>query len=157
MMTALATVTGVTPLDSGYHVDLSCQQQTSCSGCASSKSCSTGVVSKAMGNKLLRWSLTTDSVVTPGQLIEIGFPEKSLLQSASLIYLLPLFALLLGAAVGDIWLAPMLSGGEGVVIVTAVLFTTAAIWLAKPLTKRLELQTKDQVVIVRILGEPVGL
>jgi sigma-E factor negative regulatory protein RseC len=156
MMTALATVTGVTPSQEGYHVDLSCQQQTSCSGCASAKSCSTGVVSKAIGNKSLSWRLTTQSLVSPGQLIEIGFPEKSLLQSASLVYLLPLFALLIGATLGDTWLAPWLGGGEGVVIATAALFTGFAIWLAKPLAKRLEAQTKDQVVIVRILGEPIS-
>jgi sigma-E factor negative regulatory protein RseC len=57
---------------------------------------------------------------------------------------------------GDTWLAPWLGGGEGVVIATAALFTGFAIWLAKPLAKRLEAQTKDQVVIVRILGEPIS-
>lgn len=156
MMTALATVTEVTALEEGYHIDLSCQQQTSCSGCSSAKSCSTGVVSKAIGNKSLNWSLTTKSSVSPGQLIEIGFPEKSLLQSASLVYLLPLFALLFGAVLGDAWLSPLFGGGEGVVILSAVLFTGAAIWLAKPLANRLEAQTKDQVVIVRIIGEPIA-
>jgi sigma-E factor negative regulatory protein RseC len=156
MMTALATVTGVTPSAKGFDVDLSCQQQTSCSGCASAKSCSTGVVSKAMGNKSLHWHLSTETPVSPGQLIEIGFPEKNLLQSASLVYLLPLLALLLGAVVGDAWLAPLFGVGEGGVIISAALFMGLAIWLAKPIAKRLEAQTKDHVVIVRILGQAVA-
>lgn len=156
MMTALATVTGVTPSEKGFDVDLSCQQQTSCSGCASAKSCSTGVVSKAIGNKSLNWRLTTDKPVTPGQLIEIGFPEKNLLQSASLVYLLPLLAMLIGTVVGDAWLAPLLGAGEGIVIISSALCMGLAIWLAKPIAKRLEAQTKDHVVIVRILGQAVA-
>jgi sigma-E factor negative regulatory protein RseC len=155
MMTALATVTGVTLSTKGYEVDLSCEQQTSCSGCQSAKSCSTGTVSKALGNKSLKWNLTTESKVSLGQVVEIGFPEKSLLQSAALVYLFPLFALLAGAIIGEMWLAPLLNGGEGVVVLTACLFTAISIWLAKLLAKRLAAQTQEQVVIVRILGEPI--
>lgn len=59
MMTALATVTAVQPDAKGFHVELSCQQQTSCSSCSSSKSCGTGIVSKAIGNKALLWQLDT--------------------------------------------------------------------------------------------------
>lgn len=155
MMTALATVTGVIPLTEGYQVNLSCEQKTSCSGCASAKSCATGTVSKAMGNKTLQWNLKTPSLVALGQVVEIGFPEKSLLQSAALVYLLPLLALLVGAAVGDLWLAPLLNGGEGVVILAAVLSTALGILTARHFAQRLETQTKEQVVLLRVLGNPI--
>lgn len=156
MMTALATVTGVTPLAEGYQVNLSCEQKTSCSGCASAKSCATGTVSKAIGNKSLQWNLTTPSLVSLGQVVEIGFPEKSLLQSAALVYLLPLLALLFGAALGDLWLAPLLNSGEGVVILTAVLFTALGVLTAKRFAQRLEASTKEQVVLLRVLGDPIA-
>lgn len=155
MMTALATVTDVQALSEGYQVDLSCEQKTSCSGCASAKSCATGTVSKAIGNKSLQWKLNTSTSVSQGQVVEIGFPEKSLLESAALVYLLPLFALLIGATLGDAWLAPMLKSGEGTVVLTAFTFTALGIIIAKSLAKRLELRTKDEVVILRILGEPI--
>jgi sigma-E factor negative regulatory protein RseC len=155
MMTALATVTDVQTLSEGYQVDLSCEQKTSCSGCASAKSCATGTVSGAIGNKSLQWKLNTSTSVSQGQVVEIGFPERSLLESAALVYLLPLFALLLGATLGDTWLAPLLKSGEGVVVLTAFIFTALGIVMAKWLAKRLELRTKDEVVILRILGEPI--
>ncbi len=156
MMTALATVTGITPVSEGYLVNLSCEQKSSCSGCSAAKSCATGTVSKAMGNKSLQWKLTTSSTVSPGQVVEIGFPEKSLLQSAALVYLLPLFALLLGAVLGEMWVAPLLKGGEGIIVISAFVFTVLGIQTARRLAKRLESSAKDQVVILRILGEPIS-
>ena len=80
MMTALATVMQVSPQSHGYEIQLSCEQKTSCSSCTSAKSCGTGIVSKAVGKKSLLWQLDTEQKVTPGQVVEIGFPEKSLLQ-----------------------------------------------------------------------------
>lgn len=102
MMTALATVTQVTPNDHGFEVALSCEQQTSCSSCSSQKSCGTGVVSKAFGNKSLLWHLETQRRLHVGQVVEIGIPEQSLLQSAMLVYLLPIVAMLLGLCLA-IW------------------------------------------------------
>lgn len=105
MMTALATVTKVVPAQQGFQVTLSCEQQTSCSSCQSSKSCGTGIVSKAFGNKTLFWRLQTTQALEAGEVVEIGLPEKSVLQSAALVYLLPLFFMMLGAWLGDQWLA----------------------------------------------------
>lgn len=84
MMTALATVSAVKANATGYEVELSCDQQTSCSSCSSQKSCGTGVVSKAIGKKSLHWHLVTKKIVKEGQVVEIGLPEKSLLQSAAI-------------------------------------------------------------------------
>lgn len=156
MMTALATVSAVTPVSSGFDVELSCEQQTSCSSCSSQKSCGTGIVSKAVGKKSLRWHLVTQKLVKPGQVVEIGLPEKSILQSAAVVYLVPLFAMILGAFIGQWWLAPFFSLGEGVVILSAALATAAGIALAKQLSSRLERQSSQQVVLLRILGEPIS-
>lgn len=76
MMTALATVSAVKANATGYEVELSCDQQTSCSSCSSQKSCGTGVVSKAIGKKSLHWHLVTKKIVKEGQVVEIGLPEK---------------------------------------------------------------------------------
>ena len=105
MMTALATVSAVEKQGAHYHVQLSCEQQTSCSSCSSQKSCGTGIVTKAVGNKSLFWQLTTKNLVKAGQIVEIGFPERSLLESAALVYLVPLFMMMLGAAFGQLLLA----------------------------------------------------
>ena len=156
MMTALATVTKVVPAQQGFQVTLSCEQQTSCSSCQSSKSCGTGIVSKAFGNKTLFWRLQTTQALEAGEVVEIGLPEKSVLQSAALVYLLPLFFMMLGAWLGDQWLAPMLGFGEGIVILTALLFIALGVGVAKHYAKVLELRSQQQVVLLRKLGIPVA-
>lgn len=156
MMTALATVTKVVPAQQGFQVTLSCEHQTSCSSCQSSKSCGTGIVSKAFGNKTLFWRLQTTQALEAGEVVEIGLPEKSVLQSAALVYLLPLFFMMLGAWLGDQWLAPMLGFGEGIVILTALLFIVLGVGVAKHYAKVLELRSQQQVVLLRKLGIPVA-
>ncbi|MDA0127283.1 SoxR reducing system RseC family protein [Vibrio sp. MarTm2] len=156
MMTALATVSHVTPSAKGFEVELACEQQTSCSSCSSQKSCGTGIVSKAVGSKSLSWHMLTDKPVKEGQVVEIGLPEKQLLQSAAVVYLVPLFALILGAFLANGWLAPMLGAGEGLVILSAAIFTGVGIYLAKLCTRKLESQSSQRVTLLRILGEPIS-
>ncbi|MGI9920079.1 SoxR reducing system RseC family protein [Vibrio owensii] len=155
MMTALATVTGVYRHGQQYDVDLSCEQQTSCSSCSSQKSCGTGVVTKAIGNKTLSWHLRTPKSVKVGQVVEIGFPEASLIKSAMAVYLLPLFGLILGAVIGNFLLAPLTAGGEGITILASVLFAAGGMWLAKRVSRPLEDESKRQVTLIRVLGEPI--
>ncbi|HFQ5440387.1 TPA: SoxR reducing system RseC family protein [Vibrio vulnificus] len=156
MMTALATVTQVTPNDHGFEVALSCEQQTSCSSCSSQKSCGTGVVSKAFGNKSLLWYLETQRRLHVGQVVEIGIPEQSLLQSAMLVYLLPIVAMLLGALFGHLVLSPWLEMGEGAVVLTSMLFAFIGILLAKKLAQPLEQKSAAQVELMRVFGEPIA-
>lgn len=155
MMTALATVISVQPQSAGYLIDLSCEQQTSCNSCRSAKSCGTGIVSKAIGNKALAWRLSTEKRVSAGQVVEIGFPEKSLLQSAALVYLVPLFMMIAGAVIADTWLAPLLNMGEGIVIVCALLFIGLGVAIAKYYSTRLEKRSTQEVILLRVLGEPI--
>ncbi len=156
MMTALATVVAVQRKNKGFHVELSCEQKTSCSSCSSAKSCGTGIVSKAIGSKSLHWQLDTDKSVAQGQVVEIGFPEKSLLQSAALVYLVPLFMMILGAWLADAWLAPVLVMGEGVTILASLLFIALGIYIAKIYSRQLEKRTEQEVVLLRVLGEPIA-
>ncbi len=156
MMTALATVSAVTASSAGFEVNLSCEQKTSCSSCASQKSCGTGIVSKAVGSKALHWTLHTDKLIKAGQIVEIGFPERSLILSALVVYIVPLFSLILGAMVGQWLVAPLLSGGEGAVIASSALFIVLGVLVAKRIARVLETQSGHDVVLVRVLGEPIS-
>jgi sigma-E factor negative regulatory protein RseC len=155
MMTALATVACVQGTPGDYQIELSCQQQTSCSHCASSSSCGTGVVSKAMGNKALTWQLHTSQKIKAGQVVEIGFPEKSLLQSAALVYLFPLLMMICGALLGQLWFAPLFGGGEGWIITCTAIFTGGGMWIAKLLARKMEKRSQEEVVLIRVLGEAI--
>ncbi|MGR5178962.1 SoxR reducing system RseC family protein [Vibrio parahaemolyticus] len=155
MMTALATVVSVQSRDHRFQVELSCDQQTSCSSCQSKSSCGTGIVSKAVGKKQLHWQLSTTQSVKQGDVVEIAFPEKSLLQSAALIYLMPLFFLFIGALLGQFWLAPMVGGGELSVIICSAVFAFAGFLLARRWVAPMEQASVQQVALVRVLGQSI--
>jgi sigma-E factor negative regulatory protein RseC len=155
MMTALAQVITAEKTASGYRVELSCDQQTSCSHCQSKQSCGTGIVSKAVGNKRHVWQITTSTAVYPGQLVEIGLPEKKLFQYAALVYLLPLFMLIIGAGVGQLLFIPVLGGGEGVTILASVGFMSLGLWGAQRISHQLQDTSKQSVTLVRVLGESI--
>ncbi len=160
MMTALATVMAVQKRKQNYQVKVSCEQQTSCKACQSQKSCGTGIVSKALGSKSHHWVLNCKQPLSVGQVIEIGLPEKNFIQSALAVYLLPLFCMMLGSLVGQIWLRPWLGfsqagSGEGVVIAMFFLSGLLGIWLSKPITRYLEQQASSRVSLIRVLGQPV--
>ncbi|MGC9402557.1 SoxR reducing system RseC family protein [Vibrio genomosp. F10] len=152
MMTALATVAAVHNNDQEYILELSCDQQTSCSSCASKQSCGTGIVSKAVGAKALSWRVASPKPVNKGDVVEIGFPEKTLLQSAATIYLIPLFSLILGAILGQLLLVPYFQVGEPGVIASAFLFAFAGFKLAKHKALKLEQASEQQVILLRTLG-----
>jgi sigma-E factor negative regulatory protein RseC len=62
---------------------------------------------------------------------------------------------MIGAGFGQLFLQPLLQGGEGMVILSASLFTAAGIALAKRLAKPMEDKSKQEVVLIRIIGEPL--
>ncbi len=157
MMTALATVTSVQAVKDGFMVGLSCEQQSSCSHCSSQKKCGTGVVSKAIGNKIHHWSLKTEKTVSVGQTVEIGLSEKKVIQYAALVYLLPLCLLIVGALLGQSWLSPLLGGGEGGTILLAVVGMGAGIALARTLSSRIQRQSKSSISIIRVLGDSISV
>ncbi len=157
MMTALATVVSVKETKQGYQIGLSCEQQTSCSHCSSQKSCGTGIVSKAIGNKSHAWTLMTQEDVKAGQMIEIGLPEKNLLQFASLVYLLPLAALMLGALFGQLVLSPLFGGGEGWTILCSLLFMGGGVWLARHFSTKLQSKSEQIVTLLRVFGDKIDI
>ncbi len=156
MMTALATVMAINPHADGYDIDVSCEQKTSCNSCASQSSCGTGVVSKAIGNKTLHWHLSTAEPLQVGQVVEIGFPERSLVESALIVYMIPLLMMIVGAILGHTIVAPILGLGEGVVILLSIVFTAVGVRLAKALAKPIESKSKQEVALIRVLGEPIS-
>ena len=152
MMTALATVLDV----QDDIVVVGCQQKTSCNHCASQDSCGTGIVSKVLPGKVHHWAFHTDKKLTIGQMVEIGLPEKNLLQSAAIVYLVPLFFLLFGALISEWLISPLIGIGEVTTIVIAGLSSWGGYFIAKALSHRIEQKTEQQVSLIRVLGESIS-
>lgn len=155
MMTALATVVSVQKEEGINSVQLSCEQKTSCNSCQSQKSCGTGMVSKALGSKAHFWKLHTSQTLQAGQVVEIGLPEKSLVLSALVVYLLPLFAMIAGSIFAQMILRPWLHLGEGIVILMFFVCGALGVYFAKPVTQWLEKKVDNEVSLIRILGQPI--
>ena len=151
MMRSLATVVAVEP---GV-ITVSCQQQTSCSHCASQDSCGTGAVSKAIPGRSHQLTIATEAKVAKGDLVEIGLPEKSMLHSAALVYLLPLLFLILGAVLGQWGVVDLTGGGELGVILSAVLSAAVGLLVARRLARRIEGLSSYKPGLIRVLGSPV--
>lgn len=158
MMRALAVVTSVSPdpkNPTSYIVGLSCEQQTSCSGCASKSNCATGQVTKAIGNRQHAWSMSTSEKLSVGDIVEIGLPEKELLSIASIVYLVPLFGLFIGATVGAYVSNLAFGGAEWPSIILGALGALISGLIIKA---RLRHSQADQrVTLVRTLGQPLEI
>ncbi|MGO2158767.1 MAG: SoxR reducing system RseC family protein, partial [Serratia proteamaculans] len=86
----------------------------------------------------------------PGQRVEVGIAEGSLLRSAMLVYLTPLLGMMLGGSLLQYWLGTDASAALG-----ALLGGVAAFMLARSLAHRLGEQANYQPIVLQI-GLPPG-
>ena len=152
MSEELATVVAI----EGDHAWVECERRSACSGCQQQSNCGTGTVAKAFPLKAPRLRVRLTAEVSVGQQIRLGIPQESLLRGAALVYVLPLFCLLAGALLGQLWLAPLLSGGEGIPILCCLLGGVLGFLLVRYFSNRLDQgrygpQMLGVVVPVRIL------
>lgn len=105
MVREIATVTAI----DGDTIELSTELKSGCSGCAKRSTCGAGILSRALPNRRGQFSITSTEPYTLGQSIQLELPETTLTRYALALYLLPLIALLAGAALGH-WLQPAHEG-----------------------------------------------
>lgn len=152
MSEELATVVAI----EGDHAWVECERRSACSGCQQQSNCGTGTVAKAFPLKAPRLRVRLTAEVRVGQQVRLGIPQESLLRGATLVYVLPLFCLLAGALLGQLWLVPLLSGGEGITILCCLLGGVLGFLLVRYFSNRLDQgrygpQMLGVVVPVRIL------
>lgn len=116
MSEELATVVAI----DDRHVWVECERRSACSGCQQQSHCGTGTVAKAFPQGHQRIRVARTMTLAVGQQVRLGIPRQSLLRGAALVYVLPLFCLLVGALFGQLWLAPLLGAGEGVTILSCL-------------------------------------
>lgn len=105
MVREIAKVTAI----HGDTIEVSTELKSGCSGCAKRSTCGAGILSRAFPNRRGTFSMTTSESYTLGQSLQLELPETALTRYALALYLLPLFALLAGAAIGS-WLQPAHEG-----------------------------------------------
>lgn len=87
-------------------ITVTSQIKSSCGGCAQVDTCGSGQVAKALPQAKLTLTLPYDTNTEKNKLklgdsVMLALPEKHVLSSAAQVYLLPLFGLILGSAIGQ--------------------------------------------------------
>lgn len=123
-----------------------CQSKSACGSCAAKAACGSSVLSELTGEH--NEHIFTVQTITPvaiGQRVEIGLPERSLLQSVWLVYVLPLLAILLSTFIGS-----QLFQHE-LVIAAFIFFCTAIVFLAiRFYTKKIQKKSAFQPILIRV-------
>lgn len=116
-----------------------------CPTCAQGQGCAGGVLGKLANRKNRRVQVGNPRgiAVQPGDWVRIGLDEAALVQGAMLVYLLPLVALLLAAAV-----LHAAGAGEGVITICALLALVGGFLFAARLQRSPQAQRRHQPVLL---------
>lgn len=83
-------------------------QRSTCGSCAAQKGCGQSLMSRLMGHTSYLWVLLdgrNSADYHLGEEIQIGVPETVVVRGSLFVYLVPLFAMILGAGLAEQWWA----------------------------------------------------
>lgn len=85
---------------------LQAQTQSACGSCAANKGCGTSVLSKVVGRKFSQFQAQNDIDAKVGDTVIVGISEDALLKGSTMIYIVPVVAMLLFALMADHLITP---------------------------------------------------
>ena len=125
-----------------------CQSLSACGACSAREACGTSSLSELNGKRGEHiFTLETITPLRIGQIVEIGLEEKSMLFSALLIYIVPLFILLVATL-----LSSYISENELIRTILIFMLTALSFVMVKRYTLKLGQQTEFQPVLLRVLS-----
>lgn len=128
---------------------VSCDVKASCSSCASRSGCGTRVLNKLGPQTTHTIVVASDVALEPGQKVELGIAEGSLLGSAMLVYLSPLVGLFLIAS-----LFQVLFGSDLAALSGAILGGVGGFLIARGYSRKLAAHEAWQPVILNVALPP---
>lgn len=128
---------------------VSCDVKASCSSCASRSGCGTRVLNKLGPQTTHTIVVASDVPLEPGQKVELGIAEGSLLGSAMLVYLSPLVGLFLIAS-----LFQVLFGSDLAALSGAILGGVGGFLIARGYSRKLAEREAWQPVILNVALPP---
>lgn len=84
---------------------LQAQTQSACGSCAASKGCGTSVLAKVIGRKFTRFQAANDIGAEVGDTVVVGISEDALLRGSIIMYIIPIFSMLVFALLANAVLA----------------------------------------------------
>ncbi|ANI31170.1 SoxR reducing system protein RseC [Yersinia entomophaga] len=131
---------------------LRCEPHAGCGNCHARGGCGSDLLNKLGPESQHQLQVAIDQPLEPGQRVEVGISEGSLLRSAMLVYLTPLFGLIAGGA-----LCQNIFVTEAMTAVGAVLGGIAGFLLARRLAAKVEERADYQPVVLQIGLPPTAL
>lgn len=128
---------------------VSCDVKASCNSCASRSGCGTRVLNKLGPQTTHTIVVASDVPLEPGQKVELGIAEGSLLGSAMLVYLSPLVGLFLIAS-----LFQVLFGSDLAALSGAILGGVGGFLIARGYSRKLAEREAWQPVILNVALPP---
>ncbi|WP_406610857.1 SoxR reducing system RseC family protein [Agarivorans sp. JK6] len=89
----------VVEVSDGY-AKVECVSKSACGSCASADNCGNSAIAKAFPTRIHQLRVKLTETVEVGDQIELALNAKNMLQSALLVYLVPIAMLIIGAALG---------------------------------------------------------
>jgi sigma-E factor negative regulatory protein RseC len=99
------------------------QVKSTCGSCEARKNCGTGAIAKVFAKKQQKLKYQYSGAVSVGQKVTLGIAEESLLKASALMYLLPLFILVISALLTQT-LLPILGLASELWIIAVAFFAT---------------------------------
>lgn len=129
---------------------LRCDRKTGCGNCNARSGCGVPALNELVPETEHPLQVRIDQPLEPGQRVEVGIAEGSLLRSAMLVYLMPLLGMMLGGSLLQYWL-----GTDAFAALGALLGGGVAFMLVRSLAHRLGKQADYQPIVLQI-GIPPG-
>jgi len=148
MIEEKATIVAVEP---GY-AWVETQRKSTCGQCSARAGCGTSVIAKVVGNRLARVRALNPHAFSNGQNVVVGVTENTLVKSAFVVYMTPLFALFAGAGL------PLMLGVEadGLSVLAGLAgFAAGLLWVRK-FSQRISSDARYQAVVLRSCSQSVN-
>ncbi|MEW5908179.1 MAG: SoxR reducing system RseC family protein [Thermodesulfobacteriota bacterium] len=145
----MTTEEGIVISRDGSNARVRTQKTEACRSCAAKSACTT-----LGGGKEMEVDAANQAGAVEGDRVLIGFDTSSMMKASFLIYLFPIFSMILGGFIGQS-LAPAFNGNETHFSVAgAATFVIAAFLLIRIIGKRLSHRESYIPKIIRILNTP---
>ncbi|MDE9494157.1 SoxR-reducing system protein RseC [Xenorhabdus bovienii] len=116
-----------------------------CDSCQANAACGSYLLEKLGPENIHQLELEISQPLQPGQKVEVGIPESSLLRSAMLVYLTPLLGLFLGGLLFQYWVTDQLW-----VVMGGVIGGVTGFFFARKIAKYWDNQQAYQPVVLQI-------
>ncbi|WP_144391403.1 SoxR reducing system RseC family protein [Pleionea sediminis] len=134
------------------HVWISAVQKSSCDSCSTSNTCGTGILSKVFGRQLQLLKLENTIGAKSGDEVIVQVPNAGLLLGSSVIYLVPIVFLFVGAVFTEALLF-----SEGIVVVGGVLGFILGLGTSKLLTQKLSRRILNEIKLIAFRSDNIVL